>query len=54
MFTSINPATGAAGESFAELTAEDVETRVARAATAYKTWRATDYETRTALLSAIA
>ena len=54
MFTSINPATGAAGESFAELTADEVETSVARAATAYKTWRATDYETRTALLSAIA
>ena len=27
---------------------------VARAATAYKTWRATEYKTRTALLSAIA
>lgn len=54
MFTSINPATGAAGESFAELTTDEIETRVARAAAAYASWRATDYETRTTLLSAIA
>jgi len=54
MFTSINPATGSAGESFAELTADEIETRVARAAEAYTGWRATDHETRTQLLSAIA
>jgi succinate-semialdehyde dehydrogenase/glutarate-semialdehyde dehydrogenase len=54
MFTSINPATGAPGESFAELTAEELDIRIQRAADAYKTWRATDYATRTALLEAIA
>ena len=54
MFTSINPATGEAGDRFAELTIDETEARVARAAAAYKTWRATDYATRTALLNAIA
>ena len=54
MFTSINPATGEAGDSFAELTTDETEARVARAAAAYKSWRATDYATRTALLNAIA
>ncbi|QNQ10133.1 NAD-dependent succinate-semialdehyde dehydrogenase [Sphingomonas alpina] len=54
MFTSINPATGEAGDSFAELTADEVETRVQRAHDAFQSWRTTDYATRTALLSAIA
>jgi succinate-semialdehyde dehydrogenase/glutarate-semialdehyde dehydrogenase len=54
MFTSINPATGAPGESFAELTSDEIEIRVQRAADAYKAWRATDYATRSALIEAIA
>ncbi len=54
MFTSINPATGEAGESFAELTADEIETRVQRAHDAFHAWRTTDYAMRTALLSAIA
>ncbi|MGY4398645.1 succinate-semialdehyde dehydrogenase/glutarate-semialdehyde dehydrogenase [Sphingomonas sp. UYAg733] len=54
MFTSINPATGEAGESFAELTADEIEARVQRAHDAFHAWRTTDYATRTALLSAIA
>lgn len=54
MFTSINPATGEPGESFAELTADEVEARVARAHAAYAEWRITPIATRTALLEAIA
>jgi succinate-semialdehyde dehydrogenase/glutarate-semialdehyde dehydrogenase len=54
MFTSINPATGAAIASYPELTADEVEARVARAAAAFDEWRTTDYDTRTALLEKIA
>ncbi|MGH6614238.1 NAD-dependent succinate-semialdehyde dehydrogenase [Sphingomonas sp.] len=54
MFTSINPATGDAGDSFAELTADEIEAKVQRAHDAFRSWRTTDYATRTALLSAIA
>lgn len=54
MFTSINPATGEPGESFAELTAAETEARVARAHAAWTAWRTTDYATRTALLERIA
>jgi succinate-semialdehyde dehydrogenase/glutarate-semialdehyde dehydrogenase len=54
MFTSINPATGEAGESFAELTADEIEAKVAAAHEAYRAWRATDLATRSALLEAIA
>lgn len=54
MFTSINPATGQAGETFAELTDEQIEARVAAAEQAYRRWRTSDLATRTALLEAIA
>lgn len=54
MFTSIDPATGEPGESHAELTAAEVETRVARAHAAWAQWRLSDVATRTALLEAIA
>ncbi|PTS75089.1 NADP-dependent succinic semialdehyde dehydrogenase [Sphingomonas sp. HMWF008] len=54
MFTSIDPATGAAGASFAELTAAELETRVQRAHDAFRAWRTTDYATRTELLERIA
>ena len=54
MFTPINPATGEAGEPIAELTADELEAKVARAHAAFSTWRNTDYATRTALLEKIA
>ena len=54
MFTSINPATGETGESFAELTADEIEAKVAAAHQAYRAWRTTDLATRSALLEAIA
>ena len=54
MFTSIDPATGKPGASFAELTAAEVETRMQRAQDAFRDWRVTDYATRTALLERIA
>lgn len=54
MFTSINPATGRPGESRAELTAAEVEERVARAAAAYAGWRVSGVEERRALLGRIA
>ena len=54
MFTSINPATGKAGASVAELTAEEIEAKLVLARQAYAVWRTTDHATRTALLDAIA
>lgn len=54
MFTSIDPATGAPGASFAELTAAEVETRVQRAHDAFRDWRLSDFATRSALLERIA
>jgi succinate-semialdehyde dehydrogenase/glutarate-semialdehyde dehydrogenase len=54
MFTSINPATGEAGESFAELTADEIEAKVAAAHKGYRAWRTTDLATRSTLLDAIA
>lgn len=54
MFTSIDPATGAPGETFAELTADGVETRLARAHAAFRDWRTSDHATRAALLERIA
>jgi succinate-semialdehyde dehydrogenase/glutarate-semialdehyde dehydrogenase len=54
MFTSINPATGDAGQSFAELTDAQIEARVAKAHETYTSWRVTPLEERTALLSKIA
>lgn len=54
MFTSINPATGEAGESHATHDDAEIERRVALAADTFKTWRASSLEDRTKLLSAIA
>lgn len=54
MFTSIDPATGAPGQSYRELTGDEIETRLARASAAFRDWRVTDYATRTALLARIA
>jgi succinate-semialdehyde dehydrogenase/glutarate-semialdehyde dehydrogenase len=54
MFTSINPATGEAGETFAELTGDEIEAKVAAAHQAYRAWRTSDIARRTALLEAIA
>jgi succinate-semialdehyde dehydrogenase/glutarate-semialdehyde dehydrogenase len=54
MFTSINPATGEAGESFAELTANEIGERLAKAHAAFRHWRTTDYKERAALLERIA
>lgn len=54
MFTSIDPATGNPGASFAELTTAELETKVQRAHDAFRAWRITDHDTRTALLERIA
>jgi len=54
MFTSINPATGEAGDSIAELTAAELEAKVVRATDAYRDWRTVPIEERTALLERIA
>ncbi|RZM09186.1 MAG: aldehyde dehydrogenase family protein, partial [Sphingomonas sp.] len=54
MFTSINPATGAPGESYPELTGDEIETRIARAEATFREWRLTDVATRAALLEKIA
>ena len=54
MFTSINPATGEPGESFAELTGDEIEARLARAHAAYREWRVSDLAERSALLERVA
>ena len=54
MFTSINPATGQAGASITELTADETEGKLARAASTYRQWRTTPIAERTALLERIA
>lgn len=54
MFTSINPATGAPGESYPELTGDEIEAKVARAAATFAEWRLSDVATRAALLEKIA
>ena len=54
MFTSIDPATGTAGASFAELTNAEIETKLQRAHDAFRDWRITDLTERTALLERIA
>ena len=53
MFQSIDPATGAPGATYPELTAAEVETRLARAHDAFQTWRVTPVEERARLLLAI-
>lgn len=54
MFQSINPATGEPGQTFDELTNDELEERLARAAAAYAEWRTTAIGERTALLERIA
>ncbi|MEO5492685.1 MAG: NAD-dependent succinate-semialdehyde dehydrogenase [Sphingomonas sp.] len=54
MFTSINPATGEPGQSHAELTDAQVESRLANAQAAFLEWRESDLTTRTTLLRHIA
>ncbi|RYD50224.1 MAG: NAD-dependent succinate-semialdehyde dehydrogenase [Sphingomonadales bacterium] len=54
MFTSINPATGETIGTHDEMDADQVEIALSRAATAYKAWRNTPLDRRTALLTAIA
>ncbi|MCP3735842.1 NAD-dependent succinate-semialdehyde dehydrogenase [Sphingomonas sp. RP10(2022)] len=54
MFTSIDPATGQPGASIPELTAAELEEKIARAETAYRAWRTTSLDERTALLERIA
>ncbi len=54
MFTSINPATGKDGATFEELDDAGIEAALVRAAGAYRSWRVSSLEQRTALLSAIA
>lgn len=54
MFTSINPATGQPGQSHAELTDTQIDTRLAKAQATYLDWRESDLATRTTLLRHIA
>ncbi|GHH22837.1 succinate-semialdehyde dehydrogenase [NADP(+)] 1 [Sphingomonas glacialis] len=54
MFTSIDPATGAPGQSYAELTGAEIEIKLQRAHDTFREWRLTDLATRTALLERIA
>lgn len=54
MFHSTNPATGEQIATHAELTAEQIEQKVALAATAFDRWRVTPIDERVALLRRIA
>lgn len=54
MFKSINPATGETFAEHPELTADDVEAKIAKASATYRQWRTTSYAERTALLGRIA
>ena len=54
MFHSTNPATGEQFATYAELTAEQIEHKVALAATAFDGWRLTSIADRVALLRRIA
>jgi len=54
MFTSINPATGERGSGIEEFTDDEIELALSRAAIAFKAWRNSSIEHRTALLTAIA
>lgn len=53
MFQSIDPATGAKGDTFAELTNDEIETRVQRAHDAFQTWRVTPVAERARIVEAI-
>ena len=54
MLRSVNPATGEEIATYPELTPEEIEAKVARAAATFATWRATPLDERTALLARIA
>jgi succinate-semialdehyde dehydrogenase/glutarate-semialdehyde dehydrogenase len=54
MFRSVNPATGEEIATYSELTPDQIEAKVAKAAAAYRRWRTTPLDERTALLSRIA
>lgn len=54
MFHPVNPATGEAGDPISELEGEGIDFALDRAATAYRSWRATGFARRTELLAAIA
>ncbi|RDE06743.1 NAD-dependent succinate-semialdehyde dehydrogenase [Sphingomonas aracearum] len=54
MFTTINPATGEAAGTYPELSAEEIEAKLARAAATFRAWRVTGLAERTALLERIA
>lgn len=54
MFTSIDPATGLAGQSHAELGAAALDAKVALAQAAFQSWRLSDLASRAALLERIA
>ncbi|HMC91528.1 MAG TPA: NAD-dependent succinate-semialdehyde dehydrogenase [Allosphingosinicella sp.] len=54
MFRSVNPATGEEIATYPELTPAELEAKVVKAAAAFRHWRTTSYDERTALLSRIA
>jgi len=54
MFKSVNPATGETFATYPELTKDELEDKIAKAADAYRSWRKTSLAERTKLLSAIA
>ena len=54
MFTSVNPATGANLATYAELTKPEIDTKLDRAQAAYRGWRESKLDERTALLNRIA
>ncbi len=54
MIETVNPATGEKIADYEELDADGIELALARADSAFKAWRNSSYEQRTALLSAIA
>ncbi|MCH7862758.1 MAG: aldehyde dehydrogenase family protein, partial [Proteobacteria bacterium] len=54
MFTSINPATGETVDTHRELDADGIETALARAEAAFRSWRDSPLEQRAALLGRIA
>ena len=54
MFQAIDPASGAPAHTIPEMTAEQVEAAVARAAAAFRDWRLSSLDERARLLEAIA
>jgi succinate-semialdehyde dehydrogenase/glutarate-semialdehyde dehydrogenase len=54
MLRSVNPATGEEIAAHSELSPEEIEAKIAKAAAAFRHWRTTPLDERTALLSRIA